>query len=175
MYRFLTPAAFALLVSIVPVQAVTINLGGTDYDITTVTGTYNEHSTAIAATPWWNNAPFNAADAANLVPLTEPGFGYENGGFGPYFAHSVIVHPAVGPLFVSANARASVVGGDVVNLPSSSITPSTSATWAVLSSSVPGGGGSSGPSVPDSGSTALLLGFSALALGASRRLRRVNG
>lgn len=168
MYRFLTPAAFALLVSIAPVQAVMINLGGTDYDITTVSGTYDDFSAAITATPWWNE-PSKAAAAADQVPLTETGFGYENGDFSPYFAHTGLGHPAFGLTHVLASARWTGASGAVFNPPS--IPVSTSPTWVVLSSSVPGGGGSSGPSVPDSGSAALLLSLSVLALGAGRRFR----
>jgi hypothetical protein len=38
-----------------PAQAVIFNVGGTNYDITLVGGSYNSLKTQLEATPWWNN------------------------------------------------------------------------------------------------------------------------
>jgi hypothetical protein len=38
-----------------PAEAAIFNVGGTNYDITTVQGTYNDISSQINATPWWGS------------------------------------------------------------------------------------------------------------------------
>jgi hypothetical protein len=38
-----------------PAQAATFNVNGTDYEITTVTGTYLGLQDQLVATPWWGN------------------------------------------------------------------------------------------------------------------------
>ena len=50
-----TLASSAVVFSASPTQAATFTVNGTDYDITTVYGSYDSLKTQLEATPWWGN------------------------------------------------------------------------------------------------------------------------
>ncbi|WP_413171632.1 hypothetical protein [Anabaena azotica] len=51
-----TAAAGILASSASPAQALVFNVGGTNYDVTTVTGTYNDLATTLQSQVWWGNS-----------------------------------------------------------------------------------------------------------------------
>jgi len=61
-----TLASSAVVFSANPAQAATFNVNGTDYEITTVTGTYLGLQDQLVATPWWGNETL-ATTIANQV------------------------------------------------------------------------------------------------------------
>ena len=71
-----------------PAQAATFtaSINGTDYNITTVTGSYNSLKTQLEATPWWNNQSLASSVALNLG-ITNPSSVLN--GMGPLFALEV--------------------------------------------------------------------------------------
>jgi hypothetical protein len=70
-------AAAGVLASMSPAKAVVLTIGGTAYDVTTITGTYNANKAAIEGTPWWgdgNKAKVFTEEARKPVVL----FAYVN-------------------------------------------------------------------------------------------------
>jgi hypothetical protein len=66
-----TLASSAVMFAAKPAQAATFSVNGTDYDITTVTGTYNQFfedslTIQVQSTPWWRY-PSLATQFANVV------------------------------------------------------------------------------------------------------------
>jgi len=51
-----TTVAFSVVFDIQPAQAVIFSYGGTDYDITTATGSFNSLKSQITSTPWWDSS-----------------------------------------------------------------------------------------------------------------------
>ena len=65
------------------VNAATVTVGGTEYDVSTVSGTYNDLSATLQAQIWWDDAGLADEFAAATGGLE----GYPNdGGIGPLFA-----------------------------------------------------------------------------------------
>jgi hypothetical protein len=83
-------SAAAILASIAsPARAIVFNVGGTNYDITTVTDTGANLSSQLQSTPWWGTGASNTINFVNAVGST---FGFPNTGGGgtvrtPYFAY----------------------------------------------------------------------------------------
>lgn len=70
---------------------VIVTVGGTQYDVTTVTGTFASLASQLESTPWWNDAT-NATSFANAVGSQ---LGFPNAVFGdvsnsgPWFAYGI--------------------------------------------------------------------------------------
>ena len=80
---FAGTAASIMTLSVVDVaKAVQINLGGTDYNITTTTGTYGDLQTTLESQPWWGSSELAEEGAGDLGAS----LGFPNG-LGPYFAY----------------------------------------------------------------------------------------
>ena len=79
-------ASSAVVFSANPAQAAIFNVGGTDYDITTVTGTYDDNAAVIQASPWWGNSSL-AENLASTVSGTLGFPNYDEGTGGPFFAY----------------------------------------------------------------------------------------
>lgn len=77
-----TLASSAVMFTAKPAQAATFTVNGTDYDITTVTGSYNSLTTQLQATPWWGNSLLAEA----LANEVWDSLGYTSLGGGPVFA-----------------------------------------------------------------------------------------
>ena len=77
----LTSCIASVMLTAKPAQAATFNVNGTDYDITTVTGSFNTLQTQLQSQLWWGNTQ-SASEFANLVGIT---LGTPNG-YGPWFA-----------------------------------------------------------------------------------------
>jgi len=70
-----------------PAQAAIFTVNGTNYDITTKTGTYSSLSSQLALNPWWGNASL-ASTFSNKVGNF---FGQPNEFlFAPYFAYKLV-------------------------------------------------------------------------------------
>ena len=86
-----TLASSAVVFSASPTQAATFTVNGTDYDITTVYGSYDSLKTQLEATPWWGNGSlgFQVATAVgNELGWYSPAYArYAEGG--PLFAYGV--------------------------------------------------------------------------------------
>ncbi|MBO1051358.1 MAG: hypothetical protein HEQ25_09525 [Dolichospermum sp. DET73] len=86
-------AVAGVVVSMSPAQAIIFNVNGTDYDVTTVTTSYNADSTLLQSQPWWGNATL-ASQFASTVQQGLPGSFSSSG---PFFAYSATL--ASGPGF----------------------------------------------------------------------------
>jgi hypothetical protein len=74
--------ASSVVFDIQPAQAVIFSYGGTDYDITTATGSFNSLESQITSTPWWNNPTL----AYGLAIEIGSDLGVPNGlWYGPWF------------------------------------------------------------------------------------------
>ena len=105
----LASAAIIFLAS--RVEAVVINLGGTNYTITASSTTYAAAKSALSSTPWFGNSTL-AAEAAGLVG-TALGLPNSNPPFvdlGPVFAYEATLDP-YGSTRVSSQALQGPVGG----------------------------------------------------------------
>ncbi|MFN5514154.1 MAG: hypothetical protein ACK5CA_05235 [Cyanobacteriota bacterium] len=79
-----------------PAEAVLVNVGGTDYDLGTYTGSYNDNianacpsESCLTTTPWWGNNALATQLATALAGVSIPGGGLpgnDGGTSGPYFA-----------------------------------------------------------------------------------------
>ncbi|MDD5273057.1 MAG: PEP-CTERM sorting domain-containing protein [Methylovulum sp.] len=114
-----------------PAQAIFITVNSTQYDVVTVTDSYNNISARLQSTPWWGTGATNTISFVNALGAS---FGYPNLGGGgthrtPYFAYQ-LQSTFPDTLFITQGIGL----GGVVQSPSSSV------TYAVLaseSSSVP--------------------------------------
>ncbi|MEA5576932.1 hypothetical protein [Anabaena sp. UHCC 0451] len=77
-------AVAGVLASMSPAQALVFNVGGTDYEVTTQTGTFLDLSTTLQQNPWWGNGAI-ASDAA----IGSSSLGVNEFFQGPIFAYSV--------------------------------------------------------------------------------------
>ena len=73
---------FILALTLTSLKAAIINVNGTNYDITTQSGTYTELQTTFESQPWWGSSPLAEQAASDIGTL----LGLPNG-LGPYFAH----------------------------------------------------------------------------------------
>ena len=76
-------------------EAALITLNGTDYEVSTVVGTYNDLSSTLEMTPWFGDS----ALATNAATQVGAAFGFPNDNVGPLFASGVGF-----PVFVEAAA-----------------------------------------------------------------------
>jgi hypothetical protein len=93
-------SAFTALsfLAVAPAQAAIFNVNGTNYDITTVTGTYSSLSAQLSATPWFNfgsDVATNSQKTLDLASAVGNTFGLPNtlnlsGGVGPLFYNQVM-------------------------------------------------------------------------------------
>ena len=91
---FIIGSAAALLASnATPATAITINLNGNQYGVTTITGYYNSVESRLKATPWWSSREL-ATQAAEQVSTF---FGLPNDSEGPYFAYNSFPDAGNGP------------------------------------------------------------------------------
>jgi hypothetical protein len=121
-------------------RAYVVNIGGQDYDVTTFTGSYNDHKSKFAQTPggvmpWWgdsslatqfSNALGYSLEAPNSIETLSAG-SRKNINVGPYFAYNSIVdkitfllsdtaatyHPNTSPLIFSVDLNSSVTWAQV--------------------------------------------------------------
>lgn len=82
-----TLAATSVVLTALPEAAgaatVTRTINGTSYDISTVTGSFNNLQSTLTDTPWWNNRDLAGQFAAEVgVDLGDPNFRR-----GPFFAY----------------------------------------------------------------------------------------
>jgi hypothetical protein len=164
-------AAAGVLASMSPAKALVFNVGGTNYDITTVTGTYTSLSTQLQATPWWGQQQLSI----DLATAVYGSLGQEAGSedFGglwdsssggtatPYFAYAFTDNAVF-----QGGAFQSSPGGTTFFSHWFEMSPDTDLTFALGSSSpatvpfdIPGGA-----TIPAVGSL--------LALGAMRKARK---
>ncbi len=122
-------------------RAYVVNVGGQDWDVTTFTGSYNDHKSKFAQTPggvmpWWgdsslatqfSNALGYSLGAPNSIETLSAG-SQTNINVGPYFAYNSIVdkitflltdtaatyHPNPSPLIFSVDLNSSVTWAQVV-------------------------------------------------------------
>ena len=125
-------------------RAYIVNVGGQDYDVTTFTGSYNDHKSKFAQTPggvmpWWgdsslatqfSNALGYSLGAPNSIETLSAG-SQKNINVGPYFAYNSIVdkitfllsdtaatyHPNPSPLIFSVDLNSSVTWAQVAPKP----------------------------------------------------------
>ena len=126
-------------------RAYIVNVGGQDYDVTTFTGSYNDHKSKFAQTPggvmpWWgdsslatqfSNALGYSLGAPNSIETLSAG-SPKNNNVGPYFAYNSIVdkitfqltdtaatyHPnPPSPLIFSVDLNSSVTWAQVAKTP----------------------------------------------------------
>jgi hypothetical protein len=126
-----------------PAQAATFTVNGTDYDITTVKGTYNDLKTQLQATPWWDNGSLAAALALSaVIPVLRTDFaGVPNGQgqLGPFFTYSQSLNlKNTGEFFLEFNSYSysPLMGPNPIFL-DNPINQNVTYTFAVGSSAVP--------------------------------------
>jgi hypothetical protein len=121
-------------------RAYVVNIGGQDYDVTTFTGSYNDHKSKFAQTPggvmpWWGDSSLatqfsnalgyslGAPNSIETLSADSP----KNINVGPYFAYNSIVdkitfllsdtaatyHPNTSPLIFSVDLNSSVTWAQV--------------------------------------------------------------
>jgi hypothetical protein len=122
-------------------QAFDVTVGGVQYDVTTFTGSYNDHKSKFAqipggVMPWWGDSSL-ATQFSNALGYslgkpnsieTKPAGSRTNVDVGPYFAYNSIVdkitflltdtaatyHPNTSPLIFSVDLNSSVTWAQVV-------------------------------------------------------------
>ena len=91
---FMIGSTAALLASnATPATAITINLNGNQYKVTTITGYYNSVESRLKATPWWLSRELATQSAEQVGTF----FGLPNDSEGPYFAYNSFPVPGNGP------------------------------------------------------------------------------
>ena len=120
--------AFSLAVLATSTHAVLVDVGGTQYDIITIDGTFNALQTNIESQPWWGD--INIARDAAFAVNTSLGTNSVNTDFGPLFAYgkpfesvAAVAWLFVDPLDIDTDAFA--------------VDPTQSVTWAVVAPEVP--------------------------------------
>lgn len=104
-----------------PASAVTINLGGSSYEVTTIEGSFDDNQTLLEDQPWWTGGSNSLAnDAAGQVD-NQLGLPNNSNSWGPYFAYSF----SGGTVMFSAFNGSSVDGN-------ADIGSSASRTYAVV-------------------------------------------
>ena len=143
----------SLLVAFLPAWACAISVtitgeGSSDgtWDVTTVTGTFNTLQSQIEAQEWWGDKDLAIVFANELGAS----LGTPNAAFGPYFAYTPWGYDNHGTWFIGYR------DGTALDW---NILSTTSGTWAVAARAA----------VPDTGSTAALLGAGVAALAFVRR------
>ena len=116
------------------------------WDVTTVTGTFNTLQSQLEAQEWWGDRDLAIVFANELGAS----LGTPNAAFGPYFAYTPWGYDNHGTWFIGYR------DGTALDW---NILSTTSGTWAV----------SARAAVPDTGSTAALLGAGVVALAFARR------
>jgi len=82
-------------------DSITVTVGGTEYFVTTITGTFTANMTQLESTPWWGNQTL-AQDIATAV-ADDIGTPNDGGSGGPLFAYSLDAVNAF--LFVKGNVN----------------------------------------------------------------------
>ena len=116
------------------------------WDVTTVTGTFNTLQSQLEAQEWWGDKDLAIVFANELGAS----LGTPNAAFGPYFAYTPWGYDNHGTWFIGYR------DGTALDW---NILSTTSGTWAVAARAA----------VPDTGSTAALLGVGVAALAFARR------
>lgn len=94
---FMIGSTAALLASnATPATAITINLNGNQYKVTTITGSYDSVESRLKATPWWSNS----SSAFSFATQVADHFGLVNDNEGPYFAYNSFPDTGNGPASV---------------------------------------------------------------------------
>jgi hypothetical protein len=74
-----------------PARAVVVNVGGLDYNITTITGTYAANSALLTQQPWYTNSPTSPGSALTFANALGNQLGLTNTiastSYGPIFAY----------------------------------------------------------------------------------------
>jgi hypothetical protein len=121
-----------------PSQAATftVNVGGTDYDITTITGSYVGNASLLQSQVWWNDTQlaFNFANAVNLN-LGLPILGLFPTAVGPLFAYaSNTPHWNGSDYWVEFfTARATPEGQGLFTTPNGAVWDQANVTYAIAS------------------------------------------
>jgi hypothetical protein len=140
-------------------NALVVNVGGQNYDVTTFTRTYNGNTSKFETVanggemPWWGSQS-TANDFANAV---NDGLGTPNTAFGPYFAYSQSLDMGLPP---AVDAMSYVPSFGTTQNPS--IIKSSTATYALAALVAP----------PAAAPSPLPIFGAAAAFGASRQLRK---
>ena len=104
-----------------PAEAAIFTVGGTNYDVTTVTGSYNSLKSQLEATPWWGNSTL-AADLATAA-TSAGSWNNDNGGMGAFFAFNTFWDAytanaegggALGADFANSNYLVQMENADIV-------------------------------------------------------------
>jgi hypothetical protein len=82
-------------------DSITVTVDGTQYDITTVTGTFTDNMTQLESTPWWGDATL--AQAIATAVADDIGTPNDGGIGGPLFAYSLDAVNAY--LFIQGNVN----------------------------------------------------------------------
>ena len=142
-----------LVLALLPAWACAVSItitgeGSADgtWDVTTVTGTFNTLQSQLEAQEWWGDRDLAIVFANELGAS----LGTPNAAFGPYFAYTPWGYGNHGAWFIGYR------DGTALDW---NILSTTSGTWAVAARAA----------VPDTGSTAALLGVGAAALALARR------
>ena len=114
-----------LVLFVSPAAAVTISVGGTDYDVSTITTTFDAQSALLLSQPWWGDSLLADTAAADVGSS----LGLPNGtGSGPLFAWAENSFPGI--VEAVGHFRGMVV--DLGPLPNSA-----SVTYAVATPTIP--------------------------------------
>jgi|GEM_PF-4028267 len=140
-------------------NAVLITLGGTDYEITTTTGSYSDNASLLQSQPWWTGGR-DVTDADSAATQVGDQLGLPND-FGLPVGFT-------GPLFATFEYFTGVGG--------TSYSPVTNSSWgaanrdgdAAITFAIVGEDGDS-RKVPSGGATGLMLGTALFGLAALRR------
>ena len=68
-------------------DSITVTVGGTEYNISSVTGTFTDNMTQIESTPWWGDQ--SLAQALATAVADDIGTPNNEGDGGPLFAYSL--------------------------------------------------------------------------------------
>lgn len=104
--------AVGLSVLAAPAQAITatVNVGGTNYDVTASSRTYNSNPGFFNTTnmPWWGNQTLATSFATALGGSPWGGLA-NNGSYGPLFAYSFTASPIASVSFSATFANSSLL------------------------------------------------------------------
>ncbi len=90
-------------------DSITVTVNGTQYDITTITGTFTDNMAQLESTPWWGDATL--AQAIATAVADDIGTPNDGGIGGPLFAYSLDAVNAF--LFIQGNVNSTSVSESV--------------------------------------------------------------